>query len=214
MLSKWPPFEAKECHPYRGMSTVCQYRLMTGPFMNINAYQEVVIDVVSIEIQAEASFHHNLYADRPMFYCLDDLACNYYPTLTLDGSCLYPNKMKGDAFTINLIGHELHRGQLSVTLDGFHKRDEYGSRIYRKYRGEQIPVMSPPPKGVGSYEKIRGELAWQAHMWMGREFVRDVMAMMGIKDQLYIYINTYTENRTHWIRELKVTSKNPIGDLI
>lgn len=178
------------------------------------SYEDIAVQLEQVEVQSEASFHYNLYGDRPLLYQADDLACNYYPTLTLNGTCLHPIKMEGDAFTVHLIGKELRAGELSATLDDFHKRDEYGSRIYRKYRGEQIPVMSSPPKGVGSYEKIRGEPAWQAHLWMGREFVRDVMAMMAIKDQLYIYMNTYTENRTHWIRELNVTSKNPIGDLI
>ncbi len=182
--------------------------------MTSETFAEVAIEVTNSEVQSEASFHHNLYGDRPLFYHADDLAHTYFPTLMLAGLFLHPAKLEGEAFTAHLIGSELHSGKLSVTLDDFHKRDEYGSRIYRKYRGEQIPVMSPPPKGVGSYEKIRGEPAWQAHLWMGREFVRDVMAMMALKDQLYIYMNTYTENRTHWIRELNVTSKIPIGDLI
>lgn len=126
--------------------------------------------------------------------------------------CVHPDKIKGDTFTFRLIGKELFRDYLSATLDDFHKRDEDGCRIYKKYRGDDIPVIGPAPKGIGTYEKVRGEPAWHANLWIGKEFVRDVMSM--IKKQLYVYMYKYTENRTHWIKEFTVTSKNPVGDLI
>jgi hypothetical protein len=175
---------------------------------------EVAIKVIESEIKSDAYFHHNLHGPRPHFYRAEDLAYVYYPTVILIGECIHPQNIKGNTFTFQLIGQELHAGRLSATLDDFHKRDKYGSRIYKTYRGEDFPVMTPPPKGVGTYEKVRGESKWQANLWMGKEFVRDIMKMMTIKEQLYIYMNKYTEERIHWISEFSVTSKNPLDDLI
>lgn len=182
--------------------------------MSSKSIEEVAVRVTNSELQSEASFHYNLYGDRPILYRPEALVHNYYPTVIFTGECLHPEKIHGHTFIIHLEGYELSSRNLGATLDDFHKRDEYGRRLYRTYRGEEIPILSPPPKGVGTYDKVRGEPAWEAHLWMGRDFVRDVMAMMAIKERLYVYMDTYTENRTHWIRSLTVTSINPMGDLI
>tara|TARA_R110000787_G_scaffold38044_1_gene96123 strand:- start:1026 stop:1574 length:549 start_codon:yes stop_codon:yes gene_type:complete len=182
--------------------------------MSIKTFEDVAVEVIDLDVQSEASLHHNLYGDKPFLYRPEDFAYSYYSTLFITGRCIYPQKMKDDTFIFRIIGDELYRGRLSAVLDDFHKRDEYGSRIYKKYRGEDYPVMSPPPKGVGTYEKVRGESKWQANLWMGKDFVRNIMTMITVKEQLYIYMNKYTDKRTHWISEFSVTSKNPLDELI
>ncbi|SFK53900.1 hypothetical protein [Methylophaga sulfidovorans] len=177
-------------------------------------YDEVVVMVKSADLKCDASLHYNLYTNRPISYQPSDHVHDYYPSVILYGECLYSEKLSGHNFIAQIIGRELGVSNLTATLDDFHKRDEFGSRMYRKYKEDNVPILSPPPKGVGTYRKVRGKPAWEADLWMGKEFVRDIMAMMNIKEQLYIYMETYTENRIHWIRALTVTSKNPIGDLI
>lgn len=178
------------------------------------ASEDIVIRVTDSQVMIEASINYNLKMSRPLFYNPEDLVYQNYPTVILTGECFYPKKQNGNTFVVTLIGKEIHKGYLATTLDDFHKRGEYNTRVYKRYRGNEYPVMEEGPKGIGTYEKVRGEPCWESNMFMGREFVNDLLAILNIKKEIFIYISSSSENRTHWIHEFSVTSQNPLDDFL
>lgn len=182
--------------------------------MRASTYQDVVIRITDSQVMVEASINYNLKMSRPLFYNPEDLVYQSYPTVILTGECFYPKKLNGNTFTITLYGKEIHKGNLAAILDDFHKRGEYNTRVYKKYHGIEYPVMEEGPKGIGTYHKVRGEPCWESHMWLGREFVSDVLATLNLKQEMFIYLSKTTEKRTHWIHDFSVTSKNPLDDIL
>lgn len=179
-----------------------------------NSYKEIAIRITDSQCMVEATTNYNLRVPRPLFYNPEDLVYQNYPTVILTGECFYPKKLNGNIFMVTLFGKEIHKGYLATTLDNYHKRGEYNTRLYKKYHGIEYPVMDEGPRGIGTYEKVRGEPCWESRMFMGREFVNDLMTILNIKRELFIYLSSSTENRTHWIHDFSVTSKNPIDEII
>lgn len=176
--------------------------------------EDIAIKVTDSQVMVEASINYNLKMSRPLFYNPEDLVYQNYATVILTGDCLYPKKLKGNTFVVTLFGRESRKGYLSATLDDFHKRGEYNTRIYKEYRGSEYPVMEEGPMGIGTYDKVRGETVWESHMFLGREFVNDLLGILNLKKEIFIYISSSTKNRTHWINDFSVTSKNPLDDIL
>lgn len=179
-----------------------------------NLPEDIAIRVTDAEVMVEASINYNLKMLRPLFYNPQDLVYENYPTVILAGECFYPKKLNGNTFVVTLFGKEIHKGYLAATLDDYHKRGEYNTRIYKEYRGSEYPVMDEGPMGIGTYEKVRGEPCWESHMFLGREFVNDLLAILNIKKEMFIHISSSKENRTYWIQDFKVLSKNPLDDIL
>jgi len=179
-----------------------------------NSYEDIAIRIKDSQCMVEATTNFNLRVSRPLFYNPEDLVYQNYPTVILTGECFYPKKLNGNIFMVTLFGREIHKGSLAATLDDYHKRGEYNTRVYKKYHGIEYPVMDEGPKGIGTYEKVRGEPCWESRMFLGREFVNDLLAILNVKKELFIYISSSTENRTHWIHDFSVTSKNPLDEIL
>ena len=110
------------------------------------------IFISNYSVRSEASINTNLKLTRPIFYDLEDPAYHFITTLEISGLCSYPEERAGDNYQIIFREGEMHAGEHEAKLKDYQERDEYGAAIYRKYRGEMIPVFVAP-QGIATINK-------------------------------------------------------------
>ena len=68
--------------------------------------------------------------------------------MKINGIVTAPKTLVGNSFELRVQSIDQTSNELNWTLDDTHKRNEYGAREYRTYRGKEIPIFNPP-SGLG-----------------------------------------------------------------
>ena len=171
-------------------------------------YSFLSIAVENYEISCDTSINLSLRQERPMFYNEDDLAYEFITSLDISGTCISPSDRKGDRIELKIRGCERHAGEFSATLKDFQKRGEYGSPVYKEYRGEQYPVHNPPP-GIALFDKRRGEPIWDCWLWVAPRLVSDMLILLTQKSGLYISIHEKKIKRQRWVQNFSLRTVDP-----
>ena len=174
-------------------------------------FTELGMKVTNFDACAHASLNINLLTKPPIFYQDYDLAQEHYLSLKITAESIYPSGKVGDIYELEIIGKEMHRGDFLRTLNDYHDLDENGHRLYKKYRGKEIPVYKAPP-GIATLSKRRGERIWDAFLWLAPNLVTDMLTILMKFDEVYISILEYRKERTSWIRDFSLQTTDPIMD--
>lgn len=156
------------------------------PKQPVSDYTSIAVRVDAYEVEVEASLNYSLKLADPRFTREDELVFTHVTSLELNGVALFPSGWSGDHFRITLRGGDLSQW-LELTLKDVQKRDERGSPVFRKRRGELVPEYEPP-HGIALLEKERGERAWSAWISLRHALVSDALTMLQHRQPLYIMI--------------------------
>ena len=167
-----------------------------------HVYIEAKIE--SYEASLDASI--NPYAFEPQYAWNlhdDDAVLQFTSNLSVTAKLIYPEKRIGEEYEITFYGGRTSSRDLGLTLRDIHVRDEHGARKYRQYRGNEIPVYSPP-KGLGLLEKVRGEPRWHGWLTAAPRFVTDALILLGQSQPMFLTIHEHKEGLARWIRNVSL----------
>jgi len=170
---------------------------------------ELVAKVSGFDVCSEASINIDLRMDRPFLSRDTDLAHEFVTTLEIVGEFISPRSHIGELLELTIRGCEPHSGDFSTTLKDYQTRDKYRAPIYRTYRGEQIPVYEAPP-GIALLNKVRGQNAWNAWLWLSARLVSDMLIVLNSKRDLYINIQELKKDRKRWIQSLSLQTSHEL----
>ena len=182
-----------------------------GRQKTIEEYTLLGIEVAGYKARSESSLNYNLRGSHPRYARDEDLIYKFVTTLEITGVSTYPSERAGDTYELTLRGHESHPGEFSETLRDYQVRDEYGVPVYRKYRGDQIPVYDGPP-GLATLNKRRGERIWDVWLPMAPRLVSDILSLLVHVRPLYASIHERKMGRDRWIQSLTVQTTNPADE--
>ena len=172
-------------------------------------HSELVMKVSGFDVCSEASININLRMDRPFLSRDTDLAHEFVTTLEISGELISPKNHIGEVLELTIRGCEPHSGDFSTTLKDYQVRDKYRAPIYREYRGEQIPVYEAP-LGIALLNKVRGQKAWNAWVWLSASLVSDMLVLLSSKRDLYINIQELKKDRKRWIQNLSLQTSHEL----
>jgi hypothetical protein len=127
-----------------------------------------------------------------------DLTCNN----------IVPDKPLSDTYSFTIYGDAHPYPRLESTLEDCHEEDEDGFKKYRKRRGVEMPVYDIP-SGLAVLSKLRGERSWSTALWLTRDVVSDMLALLNGKKQVYAAVHLKHESRKQWILGLELQTNNP-----
>ena len=141
----------------------------------------------------------------------EDPVYHYVTQLKVSGTSTYPEDRAGDRYDITITGDESHSRHVSPKLRDLQQRDEHGSRVYRPYRGGEIPVYRRP-RGFGLLDKIRGEAAWTGWVNVEARLVSDMLVLLMSGRPLFLAVEERKEGRTRWIDGITLQTTDPAGE--
>lgn len=177
----------------RNKSASVEYELLSIPLSRYGAS----IDA-SVNSYARNKHHH--YSD-PRIY-------QFHSSVELEGTCDYPEERSGEAYVIGVHSWEIEEGMFEARLSDRHAKDEDGGLVYRRVRGEDVPVYDVPD-GIGLIEKVRGEKRWSGFCWASPRTVSDMLTLLPKARPLYISIHERKVGRTRWINGLSLQTSHP-----
>jgi hypothetical protein len=98
--------------------------------------------VDTFDVQSSIGF--NIYLVGRIRNDIDEEAevFEYTTQLTIRGSFSEPEERSGERLELTIYGQRASRRRLRI--DDIHSRDKTGTRVYRDYRGERVPVLDLP----------------------------------------------------------------------
>jgi hypothetical protein len=172
-------------------------------------HTHLAIRVDGFDARAEVGLHIDLLSSRPVFATKDDFVFPASTRLILRGRSTYPEERAGDAYEITLWGEPSARARL--TLKDIHVHDEHHVPLYRKYRGEDVPVYEVP-SGLATLERRRADRVWQA--WISDEprLISDTLLLVKLERPLFLAIHEMMVERRRWIRSISLQTTDPSQD--
>lgn len=120
-----------------------------------------------------------------------------------------PEDRVGERFALSVCGDTPARWDLSQTLADRHIRDEAGALVYRRRRGESVPVYDIP-HGAGYLSKSRGQKRWTGAIWVPAETATAMLALLApAPRRLFISLHELRVARRRWIVSLSLQTTDP-----
>ena len=169
-------------------------------------YELLSIELVSYKASVDATINPDTRDKRD--HHADPKIYSFGSSVELEGICDYPDERSGQSYVISVHGWETEEGQFEARLSDRHTWDEDGEPVYRRIRGEEVPVYDVPD-GIGFIEKVRGEKRWTGFCWVSPGTVSDMLALLPHVRPLYISIHERKIGRTRWINGLTLQMSHP-----
>lgn len=172
-------------------------------------HTHLAIRIEGFDAEAETRLNIDLSVSRPHFATDDDLVFPTSNRLIIRGRSTYPEARSGESYEITVWGRSTRRAPL--TLKEIHVHDDHHVPVYRKYRGEDIPVYKVPP-GLGTLERRRNDRVWQA--WISDEprLVSDMLLLLRLERPLFMAIHEMKAERRRWIRSISLQTTDPVQE--
>lgn len=170
-----------------------EYRFLSARITDYKAY-------IDSSINYEVRDRHH-YRDNAKVY-------KFMTRLEVCAVCTYPDDIEDHELYMTIYGDESGQGDFDLTLSGCHVRDNTGAHKYRKIRGKEVPVYDVP-KGLGLFEKQRGENKWNSAIWVSPETITNMLTLLPTVKPLYISIHVRTVERNDWVVGFTLQTSNP-----
>lgn len=172
----------------------------------------LTLRVTKHEIRVDSAVNFCVYMphwfDR---YTGNDPLYEFESELIIHAVPVYPKVRTGDTYELKVRGRALRAGEQELTLKDIQLRDKDGSPAFRSYRGKQIPVYERP-KGLGLFEKVRGESFWTAYLSAPPRTVSDMLSLLERRSELYVDLRLEWHDRKRWIRRYSLQTAAPSDD--
>lgn len=132
-----------------------------------------------------------------------------YSSITLRCRNIDPADPLTDTYQFSLYGQSTDSMSPELTLADYHVRDDEGFAVYRKKKGEEIPVYDLP-KGMGVLAKHRGERHWSSALWLTPAIVSDMIALLLSDKEIYAACHIRYDGRVAWLNGFDLQTINPL----
>lgn len=173
-------------------------------------HTHLAISVQNFGASSSASINHAAYGSNSSWYADGEEPVYVLRNqLTVSGKAIDPDERSGDWYDITLSGGSPTTSfDLDAKLKDLAERDEYGAPRYRKYRGRDVAIYKPPP-GLGLLEKVRGETAWTAWLFVKPALIEQWLALLTSTSDLYVAVHECKAKRHRWIRSIELSTIDP-----
>ena len=176
---------------------------------SVVTHEHLAIRLKNFKARIDSSVNHEIYQTR---YRHDETKAYEFSTaLELEGICVWPEERADEIYQITVYGSEKGAGEFESRLKDYHVRDENGSLVYRKQRGEHVPVYGIP-NGLGFIERQRGTRDWSGCIWVLPRAASDMLALLPNLSPLYLAIHECKEGRYRRIVGLSLQNTNPADE--
>jgi hypothetical protein len=165
-----------------------------------------VVRVDRYDVRAEAAI--NRYAHSPEYAWRDtedEPLYEFETNLEIKGTGTYPESRVGDRCDLTVYGDLSPQSQIYWKLQDIQVVDEHYAR---KYRGKRIPVYDPP-RGMGMFDKVRGEPGWRGAIWAQPRFISDLLVLLAGDRPLFMAITERKIERHRWIQRVSLQTNDP-----
>jgi hypothetical protein len=99
-------------------------------------------------------------------------------------------------------------GRATMRVKDFHSRDKNGSRLYRTYRGESVPVLDLPA-GVTTIQRRRDDHVWNAGVFVEPRLVTDMLLILASGRSTFLSLYEKKADRERWITSVSLQTADP-----
>jgi len=127
--------------------------------------------------------------------------------LLIRGTFTEPKDRAGERIELTVYSRRSDRETLRVK--DVHSREKDGSRIYRIYRGDRVPVLDLP-HGVTTIYRHRDEQLWTSSIFVEPRLVTDMLMQLTSSDRsLYLSLYEVKADREHWLTRISLRNIDP-----
>lgn len=136
------------------------------------------------------------------------LVYRFHTTLNVSGECIYPAERAGERYDVTVYGVTPDSREMTLRIEDLHDRMADGTPRYKKLKRGLVPVYLEAPS-LGYLEKVRGESAYSAVVWVAPQFVTDALTLLSRDQELYAAIQEQRQNRRREVRSFTIQSTDP-----
>lgn len=161
------------------------------------------------EVRSEADINYHAAQPHLAFRDIDDeLLYQFQTHLEIFGTLLGPKDRAGHAFELTVYGEDRPSANIYTVLKDVHMRDRDRRPMYKRHRGVECPVYWTP-KGVGSFDKVRGENVWRSTIFAVPRFVSDWLLMLGQGRELFLSVLEKKVGRDRSLHRIALQTSDP-----
>jgi len=129
--------------------------------------------------------------------------------LIIRGVFSEPKDRSGERVELTLYGERT--GRTTMRVKDVHSRDKNGSRLYRTYRGESVPVLDLPT-GVTTIQRRRDDHVWNACIFVEPRLVTDMLVILAAGRSTFLSLYEKMADRERWITSVSLQTADPAVD--
>jgi hypothetical protein len=166
------------------------------------------IRVEAYEVAVGKSINVHLFGTPHDYLDDDDPVFTPEMRIEISGICIYPEARANDKYEITACGEKADRTEPKVR--DVRARDKNDAPVYRKYRGQHLPVYTRPA-GFAVLQKTHGTGEWCAYISVLPQTASEMLATLkeSRSRPIYVSIHERKHDRRRWIQSLYVQTKNP-----
>jgi len=158
------------------------------------------------EVRSEVGINMNLRTTRPFDGSEDEPVVIAETWLDIRATLTEPAGRAGQSLELTIGGDD--RGRTRTKLTDIHARDEHGSRVYRAYRGSQLPVYEQP-RGIALLDSGRPKGRWSSWLRADARLMSDWLVMLNGSRDLFLAIHEIKSGRDRWVQGIALQTKDP-----
>lgn len=162
--------------------------------------------VEDYHVRSHTGINMNFRMPRPFEDCEGEPAVVAETWLEIRSTLTHPADRAGQTIEVSVWGSEAPR--VRATLSDYQARNDYGSPVYREYRGTRQPVYESP-KGIALLDASRPKGRWSASIPVNPRLVSDWLTILSWDRLLFLAIHEMKAGRARWLQGVSLQTRDP-----
>jgi len=169
-------------------------------------YDFLHLEVLNYAVSSNASINHEVRDRRSQHD--EAKVYEFYSDVAVTCRRIWPEERPDWEYRIHIYGQPLTYRDFDMTLKDCHVRDAENRFVYEKRSGRERPVYEAP-KGLGSWEKLRGQNCMSGAIWISPKSMSDMIQILNNGQPPWVAIHERKIEKIRWIVGFTLQTEKP-----